>query len=644
MSAFAGIGSFAGQPITSQTLARIRQRLTWLGPDRQQTHTEQHVGMVQCSRTILPRERSTSGPLRCRHTGCVVAGDCRFDNRETLLASLGGSASGAPLSDLELVLAAYLRWGEQTPQHLLGDFAFAIWDPRARHFFCARDHMGTRPLYYHVAHAVFACATHPAALLEIPGVDHRVHEAHLACYLLQLVPEDTSTIYEAIQRLPPGHSLVATHDKVRLHEYWSPLHSRSISPRTFKEHAELFREIFIEAVRCRAVGPLPIGSTLSGGLDSSSIACVAARILQEEQRGPLHSFSAIFPSLPPATLARIDERHYMDVVQRQCGSIAHPVRADLIHPFASLQEDVFHVGQPFFGPNMYIHNALFAEAAQHGVTVFFDGTDGDSVLSYGFELFPYLLATGRWAALFSELKALKETSNSTLPLWRLFARYACNPHRETLVNMLQKLGIARPRLQKDLLAMLSPEFRKRIDFAQLLHRHHQRLQQPCIDAAAQHRASLAQPYLAHILEINFFFAARHGLDIRYPFLDKRLVEFCLTLPPEHKLHHGWSRAPQRQGMAGIVPDEVSRRLSKADLSPNYLNGATAQARHIFAELIEPSLPMLGAYLDSNVFKHRCQNLLQAGIHHPDTALTWYAVANFSAWLLHQRSSPEDIGD
>lgn len=608
------------------------QKLRWMGTDQQYTCSDQQVGLVQCTLDTFLFPRKILGPIRCSQTGCIVAADIRLDNRPELLAHLEKQLDGTTLADSEILLAAYLRWGEQTPQHLLGDFAFAIWDPRHQYFFCARDHMGVRPLYYlHQSHG-FALASHPAALLALPGIETRINEQHLACFLLQILPQETDTFYQSIQRLPPGHSLKVYKDRLNIDQYWSPLHVQSISNQSFSDNADQFRELFIEAVRCRILESQPIASTLSGGLDSSSITCVAARLLDDANQKCLHTFSAIFPSIPPPMLASIDERRYKSIVQEQSQSIGHDIRADELHPFMTLEQDLRCVGQPFFGPNMYMHNALFERAAGSGIRIFLDGIDGDSVLSYGFELFPSLLGNGHWWKLLAALKALKKVSSSRQSLFRLFATYAAKPLLEGGKSRMLRYRLFQGNAYRDRRRFLQPSFCRRVHLGDLIDRHYQKSHLPTIDAVLHHRAFLALHFLAHILETQAFFSARHSLSMRFPFLDHRLVSFCLSLPPEQKMHQGWSRAIQRRAMTGLVPDPILQRLSKSDLSSNYFIGLQTNGFSLFRDILFPAATELSSYLDVDLCAQSYAKDFRSGQCSLDRALFLYSLVNVATWL------------
>jgi len=591
----------------------------------------QQVGFVQQVLAAAPRAISEE-PVRCVHTGCLIAADARVDNRDDLIAALQLQRTAASLTDTELILAGYLHWGEQVAAQLIGDFAFAVWDPRRDLFFCARDRMGVKPLYYLHQGDLFACASHPAPLTALPGMSVRPDEQRLACYLLNILPEDTATFYEAIHRLPPGFSLTATASGVALHQYWSPLQVKTSKLKDTAAYASTFQALFAEAVRCRLRDVGSVGSTLSGGLDSSSITCLASTMVDREKGERLHAFSAIFPSLPPHLLARIDERNYMEAVLQWCHPEAHAIRADELQPFATLAEDLESAGQPFFGPNMYMHNGMYESAARHGVKVFLDGTDGDSVISYGFERLPSLLLTGAWPSLRRELIALKRVSRSGQSLSRLLKSYALKPALTGWVQSMGLGGMLPENRRTELVSFLQPAFKERVGAAGLLDRHILRTRLPVVDACAHHRASLALPYLSHILESCTLFANRYGIETRFPFLDHRLVEFCLSLPSDQKLANGWSRAIQRRAMSGLVPEAVLRRITKADLGPNYYLGLAKHGSQVLEETIRPAQAVLDQYLQMNRLLPRLEACVAAPEANKETAVYFFQLACLAMWL------------
>ena len=200
--------------------------------------------------------------------------------------------------DRALIAKAYRRWGADCPRHLLGDYAFAVWDAAKRTLFCARDHAGVRPFYYAETRRGFVFASAIEAVLAGPDVGHELDEFTVGMWLMRrdaALPA-TSTLFQAVRRLPPGHGLVVTNGAVRLQRYWRPEDVPRAAPASDDDYAEEFLALYSRAVKDRLCGPGRIGVHLSGGLDSSSVAVLAARELRRQGRPPppcLHLAAAV---------------------------------------------------------------------------------------------------------------------------------------------------------------------------------------------------------------------------------------------------------------------------------------------------------------------------------------------------------------
>jgi asparagine synthase (glutamine-hydrolysing) len=222
----------------------------------------------------------------------AITGDVRLDNRVELAQRLGRPGlPGGTLSDGELIIAAYERWGEDCATHLLGDFAFALWDGRQRTLFCARDVFGVKPFYYHQSSDLFAFASDVDGVLSVPGVPTRLNQLRLSDYLLALSGDPASTIYEDVSRLPPARTMTVNAGGASLRRYWTPDAVTELHLGSEEEYDEAFRHVLEIAVRDRMPSEHAVGAFLSGGLDSSSIVCAAQRQRPEAlcRRSPRYS-------------------------------------------------------------------------------------------------------------------------------------------------------------------------------------------------------------------------------------------------------------------------------------------------------------------------------------------------------------------
>ncbi|MCC7354739.1 MAG: lasso peptide isopeptide bond-forming cyclase, partial [Anaerolineae bacterium] len=366
MSAIAGIYSIDGKPVAPNDLERMAESLAHRGSDRQGLWHKGPVGLVHRMLWTTPESLHERLPLIDGTGDLVLTADARIDNRDELVKALGlASSLSDEFSDSELILGAYQKWGERCPEQLLGDFAFAIWDAKRQHLFCARDPMGVRPFYYHHSALLFVFASEIKALHCLSQVPRLLNEMRVADYLVRLFEDRAITFYRDILRLPAAHSLiVARGGEIRLRRYWALDPSREVRLRSDDEYAEAFLGLFTEAVRCRTRSAFPVGSTLSGGVDSSSVACTARRVLTAAGKQTLHTFSAIFPGLPEKVLPLIDERRYMSAVLAMGGFESHYVHADRLSPLTDLDKVLWHMDEAFLAPNLYMHWALYRAAQE----------------------------------------------------------------------------------------------------------------------------------------------------------------------------------------------------------------------------------------------------------------------------------------
>ncbi len=328
MSAIAGIYYLDNRPVDRADLVKMTDILAHRGPDGSNVWSEGAIGIGHRMLWTTPESLLETLPLVNETGELVITADARIDNRDELIEALELTQRPAEkITDTELILAAYERWGEECPEHLLGDFAFAIWDGRKQELFCARDHFGVKPFYYYCSDKIFIFATEIKALFCLHEVPRQLNEVKVGEFIVSNFDDTTNTFYQDILRLSPANSLRVSYTGTRLHSYWSLDFSHEIKLDSDEEYAEAFRKIFTEAVRCRLRSAFPIGSMLSGGLDSSSIACVAKNLLSETGDTPLPTFSAIFDKV-----TECDERSFQNAVLSQGGFEPHYFHADQVGP------------------------------------------------------------------------------------------------------------------------------------------------------------------------------------------------------------------------------------------------------------------------------------------------------------------------
>ena len=489
--------------------------------------------------------------------GVVVAADVRLDDRDALCDALDiPRADRSPLTDAGLVRRAWLRWGPACPNHLLGDYAFAVWDANERTLFCARDHAGVRPLYYAATRNGVVFASAVEAVLAVPEVSDALDEATVAAYLTGTGWNSTTrTFFKEVRKLPPGHTLTVKGDppanhSPRIERYWRPEDAPTAPPASDDAYAEELLELMARAVADRLRGG-PVGTHLSGGLDSSSVAVLAARELRRQGRPPPPAFSWL-PALGEATptAAHAPEYSRIDAV---CGQ----EDLQVFHRSPSVDDMIAMLRRDGALPGVHVHlneEPVQRCAAEQGVRVLLSGWGGDEGVSYGGRGYhQQLLLGGRWLRLAAECRA------TFRPLRSLAQTALSIVHPHLPGRLLQwKRGEA-PRHRHWL---IDPAFARRA-------RPLPELPVRPISMRYAQAQGLRRGFLCQRIEGWAASGARHGIEYRYPLLDRRLLAFALSLPPEQFRHGQWARWLMRRATSAILPPEIC--WNEKDVDPARLD-------------------------------------------------------------------------
>ena len=492
------------------------------------------------------------------NTGLVTAAAARLDDRDALCDALGvPRPERAGLADAELILRAWARWGRQCPSHLLGDYAFAVWDAGRHTLYCVRDPVGVRPLYYAETRHGLVFASTVEAVLAAPEVPRALNEAAVAEHLgSQGLRSNTRTFYEAVRKVPSGSMLTVEVEeggeegkprrmRTRITRYWHLEDTPALPPASDDAYAEEFLDLYARAVRERLRGG-PVGVHLSGGLDCSSIAVLAARELRRMAAPPPIAFSWQPPRedvLPCSACAH--EYALIDAVcEREDLQVLHcpPQPEDVLQVLRS--DGTL--------PGVHVHmneEPVQRCAAEKGVRVMLSGWGGDEGVSHNSAGYLQDLLLGRqWRKLAAECRAQDATATwflGTIVLPLAFPRLASGVHR-------WRRG---KRFRRDWL--MDPTFARRV-------------KRPA--AAGRGKIGLRNDQLERIRDgrvtgrIEGWAAsgARRGIEYRYPLLDRRVVEFALGLLPEQFRRGRWGRWLMRYALQGILPERVCWNWSKAE--------------------------------------------------------------------------------
>ena len=624
MSGIAGIYHLNGQPVDHAELEGMVESLAHRGRDDEGVWSNQSVGLGHRMLWTTPESLHEKLPFMSRSGDLVLTADARIDNRDELMADLEiSNRARGEVTDSELILCAYEEWGDRCPEKLLGDFAFAIWDRRRQSLFCARDHMGIKPFYYYRSPRVFAFASEIKALLSLPWVPRRLNETRVADYLMRMYEDKAITFYQEILRLPPAHCITVEPEVAELRQYWSLDPSRDLRLGSDDEYPRAFRELFTEAVRCRIRSAFPVGSMLSGGLDSSSIVCVARELLAGNGESRLQTFSAIFDDMPSC-----DERPFINIVLAQGGIEPHYLRGDRLSPLADIERVLSQQDEAFSSSLLYLFRGLYSMAEQQGARVLMDGFDGDTTAYSGNKYLTELARTGRWRTLANELRSTSGRFRSSW--WSLLWLHCIKTLAPDPLRPVWRVLRGRHRLGLEVSPVINHDFAQRVD---LMDRLEEFQRKPIVLRTTRdaHYRSLSSGMFPSYLEANDKSAAVFSLESRYPFFDKRLVEFCLALPSEQKFAQGWPRRIHRRGMANVLPKEIAWRPGKISFSASFRWGLLNADRGLLDKVILSDPGILAKYVNISALRETYQRYVAAQGTSADGHTAWRAVM-LGLWL------------
>ena len=334
MSAISGIYYMDGRSIDPNLIKNMNEALSHRGPDGFDISVYETVAFGHQMLQTTPESIHEKLPFEDKNSSLIITADARIDNREELSKELD-IENNEKFSDSYFILKAYQRWGENCPEKLLGDFTFAIYDKKEEKLFCARDRMGVRSFYYYLSDNAFYFATEIKAILSIPELSFEINEVRVAQYLLSELKDREITFYEGIRRLPAAHSLKINSDGFLLNKYWSFDPDFELKLPSNEDYVNKFRDIFMDAVKCRLRSNISPGFLLSGGLDSSSIVCTA-KFLNANKEDYLKTFSAVFDDIQEC-----DEKEFINAIVSENCVEPYYIHADKISPLVDYEKVFF---------------------------------------------------------------------------------------------------------------------------------------------------------------------------------------------------------------------------------------------------------------------------------------------------------------
>lgn len=547
MSAIFGLVRFDGRPVAREDMGRMAEPLRHWGADGGIWHDAQAgLGMLADART----PQSAAAPILLGDGSVVIAAG-RLDNREEVTRAL---ACGADSSDGAIIAAAWERWGDEAPRQLHGDWSFAAWSPRLRRLFLARDPFGNTALSYHHGPSFFAFATSARALFAA-GVPRRLNEHRLAQHLVSWVADGAATLHEDVLRLPPGHHLAVNGGRVDVRPYWFPEELPNMRLSSPAGYVERFLQLYDDAVRTRLRTSGGVAVALSSGLDSGSVAALAARQLRAQSRS-LIAFTSVplHPEIARFTRTKVDEWELAHATAEWAGNVDHRrVTAEGTTTLAAIERSLrLHDEPELASGNLHWMTAMFDEARESGATVLLTGQLGNGGISWAGDQQRVIrgLSRGRWLDAWRGLRLAQRQLDASM--MRAVWTQIVLPFRAKRATVRFRRG----RIAPPFVRGIAPHFAAR---TRIYERMRESGYDPYfgkwIDARAQ-RLRYLMPGVTPFGAVWAETSAGFGIDIRDPTADVRLLEFCLSIPDSVYRDAEHDRLLVRRAMEGLLPPSV----------------------------------------------------------------------------------------
>jgi asparagine synthase (glutamine-hydrolysing) len=618
MSGILGIWYLDGRPVDRLELARLSATLRHRGSDDHGMRVDGAAGLA-CRLARITRESAAEVQPVSDATGAMLVFDGRLDNREELLIALENEPAVSPDSpDSVLALAAYRAFGDDAPARLNGDFALGLFDPRRKQLLLARDAIGVRPLYYFANRELFLFASEIKTLLSHPRVETKPNDDALADFLFTRFAGDEAqeaTFFQNVVSVPPAHAVIVRGPAAtRTHKYWDFDRSREVRFAHYDDYAGAFKQHFEQAVRRRLRSVAPVAISVSGGLDSSAVFCVAETLRRSEPgRHPaLLGVSQIFPDGSPS-----DEKGFLVEIER-----AYDVQIERHESLGSgivddCEQAIWHGEAPFLDPQWNRTHGWLTAIRQSGARVILSGHWGDQMLfddAYLVDLcrrgdwreaWRHVNEYGRWVDVSeSQFKRRLRTA-----LLKYYAPPVFVSALRNLRNRLRPTAELRPWYTEGFRRRISSNGTSRI--------------RPRLSASAHAQSLYRQArsrYHGLCMEWNDKSAAMHGLETAFPFLDRDLVAFLMAIPGEVQSWNGIYKGVFREGLRGVLPPAIARRTEKADFTSLVNHELVKDHDRVMERLSAPSMTTALGYVDARKLKDMAPGNVRASTSQASRAL------------------------
>ena len=591
MSAVFGLINLDGRPVRITDMELMSTALAPYGPDAQGAWIQGAVGLGQRLMCFTPEDRLERQPARSNDAQHVLVSDARIDNRPELQHELGIPALEArTLPDSAFILRAYEKWGIECASHLVGAFAFALYDLRTRSMLLARSAMAERSFFYYQTPGVFAFASAPKGLFALPFVPRTVDRQSIADFLALHLNEQGSSYFSRVHRIQAGHLIVIQDGNVKSRQYRAVNTGGEIRFQRDTQYVEAFNSLLDRVVADNLRSLTPVGVWLSGGLDSTTIAAAAAMQLRQDNQ-TLHAFTAV-PAVgfseAPVKGWYADETPFVNAMARKYANLdLQFIRADGFY-MDDLDSFFESAESPIVGAtHLPWVRSLQQQARKENVRVLLNGTPGNFTISYdGHRLLAELISKFRLGEALHEARPLADSPRMTsiariviaLGLMPLLPDRLWLASRDLRSWMFADGRTIRPWQTT---SAINSEFANKYGVENRFRESVHCLRSPAGPAG---RAELILRRADRRGDARRGEESLYGIQNRDLPADLRLVEFCLSIPENQYLRNGTSRWLIRRAGVERLPEDVRNNSKRGIQAAGWFEALKSGQSRLFDEL------------------------------------------------------------
>ncbi|MDD5496133.1 MAG: asparagine synthase (glutamine-hydrolyzing) [Candidatus Omnitrophica bacterium] len=597
MCGITGMVNLDNRPVDRTILEDMVRVQGHRGPDDKGIYLSGNIGLGHSRLSIIDLSKEAGQPMSNEDGTFLIIHNGEIYNYLELKEELRRAGHHFKTrSDTEVILHAYEEWGEDCTRRFNGMWAFAILNLKNKTLFCSRDRFGVKPFYYYEDDEVFAFASEIKALLKHPRIKREPDGRAIFNYLASgygYMDISDGTFFKKVRQLKPSHSLKISLKGKKLNQarYWDLDPGKK---NVFKDEEDAYRrfyEHFEDAVRLRLRSDVPLGVSLSGGLDSSSIACVAAKLLGSNR---LEAFSSCFDEEKEH-----DERRFINPVLDRTRANANLIFTRPENVFSDMESIIWHQDEPYSTLSILPQWYVMKLAHEKGVKVLLTGQGGDETLAgyhkYYYYLFADLINSLKWDKASREIRIFKGLKGGDGNVSGAVAKILLAYSAPEFLKSLSRSRIDRHRpsyLNRDFVKGQTGKISIEKKFASILNND-------------LYNALKISP-LPSLLHIDDRSSMAHSVESRSPFLDYRLVEYLFSLGPEFKIRDGLTKYVLRMSLKGVIPEEVRLRKDKmgfaTPLERWLKTGLKAKALEIFSSREFASRPYFDQKEVLRIFK------------------------------------------